>query len=113
MIQRAGGCGRCGTIAAITRAVSAASVAAPSSSDNSGSPIEASAKSLRSSDFGGRAAKNGLRENALDERLVHLSPRCLAAFIERRAAVRTQEIVDQGVARTGVAGKRSLAVASR
>ena len=54
--------------------------------------------------------KEWIRENALDERLVNLSPRCEhAAFIERWAAMRMQEIVDQGVAGTGVAGKRSLA----
>ena len=52
-----------------------------------------------------------MRQHARDEILVDAAPRRLVAVaVERRAGARAHEIVDQRIARTGIAGDRIAAI---
>ena len=62
---------------------------------------------MRSSDFGGGSVEERMRQHARDE-ASSTRPRaaCVAVAVERRAGARAHEIVDQRIARAGVAGDR-------
>ena len=108
------------TVVARTTAatVIAVMVAAPSSvllSASRASSVTQWRNSLRSSDFGGRRAKNGCVEHALDRRLVDLAGRRDAALVVLHlAGAQPQEVVDQRIAGAGVEGDEiALAVDER
>jgi len=88
-------------------AVNAVSVAAPSAADISRNFSEA--KSLRSSDFGGGRAKNGCSRGAYHPSDVHVALGGGAAFaIERLAHGAENVVVEQRVARPGIAGDQRI-----
>ena len=106
-IQLRGRRGSSGTIRAIAAAVKAVSVAAPSAGGTS--PSFSAAKSLRSSDFGGGTAKNGSsRARAIQASSALPSAANLPSRIEGLVHGAVHEIVEQRVARPGVAGDQRL-----
>ena len=102
----------CGTMRATAAAVSAVSVAAPSSTRESSNALPTqSRKSLRSSDFGGGAAKNGcVKSRAIIASSTMPARGLCAVGIERLAGAQPHEIVEQRIAGPGVAGDQIVAV---
>ena len=93
-------CGRCGTTRATGRRSAPSASPRRPATENSGRPILAKAKALRSSDFGSAARKNGCASTARRSASSTCAARRLVAVaIERRAGARAHEIVDQRIAR--------------
>ena len=106
-IQLFGSFGSSGTMRAMASAVNAVRVAAPSAGGISRSTSEA--KSLRSSDFGGGSVKNGCSSARITQATSTAPCAASAALaIERLAHLAEHVIVEQRVARPGVAGDQDV-----